>query len=152
MTIRNKNSSGDDGISAKIFQNLPDSALTVLSEAINHSWISGTFPSELKTAKVIPLFKGGDPESLSNYRPISLLSTLSKIIEKLAKSRIISFLERYNILNQNQFGFQNNKSTNDAMFSFLEGIYEGMNRGGALRQCSVIYRRRLIVSIAEYFC
>lgn len=89
-SIKNKNASGDDGLSAKLFLALPDAALTVLCEAINVSWETGVFPSCLKSAKIIPIYKSGVTGDPSNYRPISLLSTLSKIIEKLTKSRIAS--------------------------------------------------------------
>lgn len=128
--VRTKNSSGVDGMSAKIYLNLPATVLDILAQAINISWESGIFSPCLRSAKVIPLYKGGDIDEPSNYRPISLLSTLSKIIEKLVKSRMTSFINVNNILNSSQFGFQEEKSTNDAMFRLLEDLYSRINRGG----------------------
>lgn len=125
--IKNKNSSGIDEISIKIFENLPEPALDVLVCLINKSFQSGVFPSFLKTSLVIPLYKGGDAENPSNYRPISLIPTLAKIIEKLIKKRVMEFLLSVNLLSDYQFGFQQNKSTNDAMFSFLNTVYTKLN-------------------------
>lgn len=131
--IKNKTSSGIDDISVKIFENLPDCALIVLVQAINDSFITGVFPASLKRAIVIPLHKGGELDDPSNFRPISLLSTLSKIIEKLVKKRMLQFLNEQNILNKNQFGFQNTKNTSDAIFAFLEKMYVKLNGGEAVR-------------------
>lgn len=125
--IKNKNSSGIDEISPKILCNLPDTALHVLVNIINGYFAMGEFPSCLKTALVIPLFKGGELDDPSNFRPISLLSTLSKIIEKLMKKRVLEFMTDNKILSYSQFGFQSSKSTNDAIFSFLENVYINLN-------------------------
>lgn len=81
--MRCNNSTDIDEISIKILNNLPDSGLIIPVMAINKSFALGKFPPYLKPAFVIPLFKGGNSEDPSNFRPISLLSTLSKIIEKL---------------------------------------------------------------------
>ena len=128
--IKNKNSAGDDGVSVKILLNLPDTVLDILVQAINVSWESGIFSPCLKSAKVIPLHKGGDTDEPSNYCPNSLLSTLSKIIEKLVKTRMMSFINVNNILSSSQFGFQEKKGTNDAMFRLLEELYSRINKGG----------------------
>lgn len=127
--IKNKNTSGWDCISLKIFLKLPDNILQILVEAINTSFETGTFPSCLKIAEVVPLFKSGDHDSPSNYRPVSLLPTLSKIIEKLVKKRILDFLHRNKVLCAEQFGFHASKSTNDAIFAFLEKLYLQINDG-----------------------
>ena len=108
---------------------LPERLLHCLAEVINWSFASGTFPSTLKLAKVIPLYKGGDSDDPSNFRPISLLPTLSKIIERIVKERMMNFLKRNNVLTINQFGFLASKGTNDAMFSFLENLYLRLNDG-----------------------
>lgn len=127
--MKNLNSSGWDDMSLRIFIMLPDRALQALAEAINNSFSAGTFPSFLKLARVIPLFKGGDSESASNFRPISLLPTMSKIVEKLVKSRVVGYINRHGFLNGDQFGFRESKGTNDAMFSLLRDLYVGLNDG-----------------------
>lgn len=129
--IKNKNASGIDEMSIKIFENLPDVTLNVLVYLINKSFQMGIFPSFLKISLVIPLHKGGDVDDPSNYRPISLIPTLAKIIEKLVKKRVLGFLISSKLLSSEQFGFQCNKSTNDAMFSFLYRVYTELNMGEA---------------------
>lgn len=125
--LKNKKSSGTDEITVKIFENLNDGILEVLSQAINRSFYSGLFPNCLKTALVIPLHKSGSYDDPANFRPISLLPTLSKIIEKILKKQILAFLNKHHIINASQFGFQKSLSTNDALFSFLENLYLSLN-------------------------
>ena len=131
-SIKNKASHGEDNVSAKIFLSLPEVALRALSEAINHLWVCGLYPSSLKNATVIPLHKGGTWEDPGNFRPISLLSTISKIVEKLVKVRMVSFLEQHKIIHFSQFGFQSQKGTSDAIFQFLERVYCGLNEREAV--------------------
>ena len=78
----------------------------------------------MKVAKVIPLFKNDSPFIVSNYRPISLLPIFSKIFEKLMHLRLTEFINNNNILNENQFGFQKNKSTELAISSITTNIIE----------------------------
>ena len=95
-----------------------------MTELFNESIFNGKFPDKLKTGRVIPLHKSGPTTSLKNYRPITTLSVFSKIFEKLVHHRMTSFISRYNIIKPNQFGFQKNKSTSDAILEFLENVYE----------------------------
>ena len=132
IQIKNKNSSGYDGISVRIFDCLPESALQALAGAINQSFVVGEFPMCLKSAVVVPLFKGGDMIDPSNFRPISLLPTLSKVIEKIVKKRLMLFLGNNEILNPFQFGFLSGKNTDDAIFSLLNEVYLNINGGEAV--------------------
>ena len=68
------------------------------------------FPCTFKTAKVVPIFKTGDKNSVNNYRPISLLPNLSKVLEKLIKIRFVKFFDKYNILYDYQYGFREGHS------------------------------------------
>lgn len=90
--------STDDGISIRVLEGLPDNAILTLFDVINMSFLTASFPSSFKEAKILPLLKGGDRSSLSNYRPISLLPTLSKLIECLINGRVVSFLEQNTVL------------------------------------------------------
>lgn len=88
---------------------LKDAALVIakpLTYIINLSLRSGTVPPEWKEAKVLPLFKSGSSTEIGNYRPISLLPILSKILEKVVYSQLVSYLESNNLLPDNQFGFR----------------------------------------------
>ena len=91
----------------------------LLKHVFNRSLAEGIFHNVLKKAKVIPIFKSGDKSLAENYRPISLLPKISKIFEKLIKSRISNVLNKFNILNDNQYGFRKNLSTSDALSDVL---------------------------------
>ena len=70
----------------------------------------GTYPDLLKIAEVVPIFKKGERNKMTNYRPISLLSQFNKVFEKLLYTRIYSYLTRFYLLSDNQFGFRKNFS------------------------------------------
>ena len=91
-----------------------------LSHIMNCSLISGIVPSKLKIAKVIPIFKNGHREDMYNYRPISVLPCFSKIFKKIIANRLLSFLLKYNILYDHQFGFIPGKSTTHAILSLVD--------------------------------
>ena len=75
----------------------------------------GIFPDKLKIAKIIPLHKGGKIDEITNYRPISILSSLSKIFEKVINKRFIDFLKKHNVISNYQFGFREGMSTTLAL-------------------------------------
>ena len=94
---------------------------------INSSILTGTFPECLKLARITPAHKKGDKMSTNNYRPIASLPFLSKVYERLVANRIISFFEKFKLIDLLQFGFQRNKSTADALFHLTEYIYKGID-------------------------
>ena len=96
----------------------PKTILKALSHVFNLSLAQGTFISSFKTAKVIPIYKKGDSKIIQNYRPVSLLSCFSKILEKVVYLRLNNFLETNNFFYSCQFGFRENYSTELAA-SFL---------------------------------
>ena len=89
----------------------------------NQSVTSGKFPKSLKLARIIPLHKKGPKTDINNYRPISLLNIFSKIFEKLMKAHLISFMKENDILSKTQYGFQQGRSTIDALIKFSSEIY-----------------------------
>ena len=94
---------------------------------INLSLEKGEFPEELKQGLIKPIFKKGEKQLCSNYRPITILSTLSKTFEKVMYTRLNSFLMKNNILSSNQFGFQKNKSTNQALIQLITCIVDSID-------------------------
>ena len=96
---------GPYSIPGNILKALKANLCHPLKTIINMSFATGTYPDQLKVAKVIPIFKKGDKLLVSNYRPISLLSNINKIFEKLVYSRLYSFLELHNCIYELQFGF-----------------------------------------------
>ena len=86
-----------------------------LEHIFNTSLQAGVFPDGMKIARVIPLFKNGNINDFTNYRPISLLSEFSKILEKIFHNRMMSFIEEKNIMYESQYGFRKNMSTSLAL-------------------------------------
>ena len=95
-----------------------------LCNIFNSSLQRGVFPHKLKLAKVVPVHKKGDKNLLNNYRPISVLSTFSKIFEKLIYTRLMSFLSSKNILYNRQYGFRKTYSSYMALLDFINTISE----------------------------
>ena len=102
----NNSSPGWDGIPSRLAKRVLNSYIKPLTLLINKSFRDGIFPDELKLAKVIPIYKSGSTMELCNYRPISVLNIFSKIFERLMYNKLIQFLDQYNVLYQNQFGFR----------------------------------------------
>ncbi len=89
----------------------------------NQSFLTGTFPSNMKTAKVIPFFKNGDRHRFFNYRPISLLSQFSKIFVH----RLDNFIDKHRLLSDHQYGFKSNRSTSMDVMELVEDISSSMD-------------------------
>ena len=98
-----------------------------LVKLINASFSSGIFPSALKTAKITPIFKGGDNTFPTNYRPISSLPFLSKIIERALYDRIMNFADEYSLFTDLQFGFRKGISTVDSLIHLTESVYNSLD-------------------------
>ena len=109
--LKPKVSSGADFISNKLLKEIAPIIITPLHYLINLSLETGFVPSELKLAKVIPVFKDGDKHEFTNYRPISLLSSFAKLLEKIVSRQLLGFLNAHDILYQHQYGFRANHNT-----------------------------------------
>ena len=99
-----------------------------LTTIINLSLAKGKVPDEWKAARVIPLFKKGKIENLDNYRPISVLSTASKILERAVHCQLYEYLNKHKLLNPFQCGFRRNHSTETAAISFTDSIRRQMDQ------------------------
>ena len=104
--LKSSRSSGYDGISVNLLKQIIHSIASPLTHIFNKSLASGRCPNSLKIAKVIPIFKKDNQYQLKNYRPISLLPGISKILEKIVYNRLFSFLNMNELLIPNQFGFR----------------------------------------------
>jgi hypothetical protein len=117
-----KNTTGVDNIPTKLIKTCSTYLLEPIFQICNESLASGIFPDMYKTAKVLPLHKKGNIKDPSNYRPISMLDPFSKIIEKLMSIRLMDFLVKFNIFTNEQHGFLKKRSTESAVFNFIEDI------------------------------
>ena len=111
---------------------LKDSATVIsqpLAYLINLSLQTSTIPQEWKTARVTPLHKSGDTTNTDNYRPISVLPILSKVLERAVHSQIMEYLESHGLLSKNQFGYRKKRSTELATTLFLDNIRRKIDKG-----------------------
>ena len=123
--VKNLNSSkscGHDGFSTALLKNIIHPIATPLTHIFNLSISKGICPSPLKIAKVIPIFKKDNPHEISNYRPISILPCISKILEKIIYDRLYRFLNVHKLLNLNQYGFRKNHSPDLALVQLFDKI------------------------------
>jgi len=122
-----KSSTDQNGLSSSFIKNIISEIAEPLRHIFNLSLKTGTVPSNLKIAKVIPIFKSGDTHNVDNYRPISLLCTFSKIFEKIVASRLTNYIDANNILNKFQFGFRKSHSTSHPMVHLMNKISDALN-------------------------
>ena len=104
----------------------------ILSEILNTSIKSGIYPANLKIAKIIPVHKGEDETDASNYRPI--LSIFNRIFEKIVYKRMVSYIEKQNLLYSSQYGFRKGHSTQHAILELLNDIQTNMNKARRTRE------------------
>ena len=120
--LKPKSSAGHDNISSKLLRHMREIVAYPLSIIINQSLCTGLFPNRLKLAKVIPLYKKDDNKSFGNYRPISLLSSLSKVFEKIVFDQLYEYLISNGVLFESQYGFRKQHSTELAALELTDRI------------------------------
>ena len=109
----------------------------ILQILISKSLLQGHFPPLLKEARVCPIFKKGDHEKCSNYRPISLISNIRKIYERLMHNRVHDFMLKENTLYDLQFDFRKGTSTTHALVNLVENIKKSL--GNKTNVCGVFH-------------
>ena len=127
--LNSSKASGPNSIPYRILFLLKNDISKQLADLFNLSFFTGVFPSVLKTAKVVPVFKKDSKLDYSNYRPISLLSNIEKILEKLMYKRLYTFLNNNNIIYNLQFGFRQQYSTSHALINITEIIRKALDDG-----------------------
>ena len=125
----NNSSPGYDGIPLTLVKRTMHLYLKTFTLIINQAFYDGVFPRELKIAKVIPIYKSGSTMELNNYRPISVLNIFSKVFERPMYDRLTQFLDKYNIVYHNQFGFKQYHSTQHALITLVDKITKSLDSG-----------------------
>ena len=125
--LKNTKSEGLDNIPTKIIKSSNDILSHHLTRIFNLSITSGVFPDLLKAAKIRPIHKAESRKLLTNYRPISILSPISKILERIVFNQLTTFLSANNILYKYQFGFRKNHSTELALIEISDLIYKALD-------------------------
>ena len=125
--LNDTNAFGSDGIPFSYLRDALPVLIYYIFIIINTSIVTGIFPKSWKHPFVIPYFKKGDTDNVSNYRPISLLPILSKILEKIVANQLMLFLESNKLLSESQHGFRKNLSTETALMKVNEVIYNNID-------------------------
>jgi len=125
---RNK-STGLDNLPPGLLKDCADEVAQPLCYIINLSLSSSTVPTFWKQAKVVPIHKSGDSDNPANYRPISILPVLSKILEKAVYSQLINYLENNQLLSEAQYGYRKRRSTELAAVYFIDDIRKQVDNG-----------------------
>jgi hypothetical protein len=149
-SLKTKNSYGYDEISVKILKSSAPFIISPLTYICNKSLSSGVFSERLKDAIVKPIHKKGDRSLPLNYRPISLLTSFSKIFEKLIYFRLYKYIRTNHILAKEQYGFKINSSTEEATYNVTNEILQAMNNRFCLGEYFVTSRRPLTVLTIEF--
>ena len=129
-TLDQSKSTGPNSIPFKILKCMDEEFATILSKIFNMSISNGEFIGDLKLVKVVPVFKNkGSSLETGNYRPISLLSNIDKIFEKIVHKRMSDYLEAKNILHVKQFGFRKKSLTVYSLIYLTEKICDALDKG-----------------------
>jgi hypothetical protein len=127
----NNSASGYDLVKASFLKNNISFFADFMTDMINKTFVSGSFPQSLKVSSVTPIFKGGDRLDVSNYRPISLTSVFSKVVEICIKRRLVVYLDDNNLISNFQFGFRAKSSTTSAAASVVDLVLKHVEEGHA---------------------
>lgn len=127
-SLNDKKATDIYGFSVKLIKIALPVIANILSYIFNNSFLQGIFPDKLKYASITPIHKGGSKLSLNNYRPISILPLFSKVLEKIMQERLVSYLNKYNIIYEHQYGFQKNKSTSLAIMDMYSKLINAIEK------------------------
>ena len=127
--LKSKTSYGHDGLSSLLLKTIKKDISGSLAIIINQSLDTGVFPNKLKLAKVVPIFKKDDDTKFSNYRPISILPTISKVFERVIFEQLYNYLNSLNLFYHGQYGFRENHSTELAALELINRIIQYLDKG-----------------------
>jgi hypothetical protein len=118
--LKPKTSAGVDCVSNKLLKRIAPIIITPLNYLINLSLQTGFVPNQIKVSKIIPLFKSGDKHNFSNYRPISILISFEKLIEKFVCFQLMYYLNNNDLLYKHQYGFRGKHGTSHPLIHFTK--------------------------------
>ena len=126
--LKSKSSVGKDNISMKLLKEIMPMIIEPIIHLFNLSLKTGYIPDDYKCAKIIPIYKSGEKDRFDNYRPISILPALSKLLEKTVAFQMIRYLEGNKMLYQHQYGFRKSRDTQQPLLQLINKIYDGLNK------------------------
>ena len=122
-----------------------------LTYIINISLTKDIFPDALKFAKITQIYKKGSFSNVSNYRPVSVLSVITKIIESVVKNQLVNFLDKFNILSCTQYGFRKHYNTKLAIADVVSEILDHTDKGCVTLGILWTSKKHLIQLIITFF-
>jgi hypothetical protein len=128
-SLNKQAATGFDSIPMRVVLFSINNIATVLSDICNLSFQTGIFPNLMKIARVTPIFKSGDSNHLSNYRPISVLPVFSKIFEKIIHKRLFSFCISHSIIYKRQYSFIPKLNTTLAAVDAINYVTNSLDSG-----------------------
>ncbi|KAK9702332.1 Reverse transcriptase (RNA-dependent DNA polymerase) [Popillia japonica] len=108
-----------------------------IAQQINIMFESGTYPTELKRAKIIPVLKSGENTNINNYRPISILPIISKVVEGTIRDRLVKFFEDRRLFCDAQHGYRRGRSTITAMVELMDAVADAWDKGERIELSSL---------------
>jgi hypothetical protein len=126
-SLTSKSCTDIDGISSALLKHIGHEICIPLAHIFNRSLITGIFPEALKASRIVPIYKSGPPTSCDNYRPIALVSPISKIIKKIVSIKLTNHLELNKLIYEHQYGFLRNKSTEHNLLHVINNISTALN-------------------------
>ena len=127
--FESKSSQDIDGITMKLLKKIATPISFPLAHIFTLSVEQGIFPEALKKSRIVPIHKAGKTDSCNNYRPIALLSTISKILEKIIATRLANHLSIHKLIHENQYGFQRHKNTEHNLMQLINYVTKALNDG-----------------------
>jgi len=134
--LKNGASPGIDNISSNLLKKYINFLVKPLTHLFNLCITQNKIPDVFKVAIITPIYKKGLTSLISNFRPISVISNVAKIFEKIIKARLVHYLESKNLLFEHQYGFRPDKSTDQAIANVTKIIYSTLEEG---KKCATIY-------------
>lgn len=119
---------GVDKINAKTLKVIRNYIAEPLTHIVNTCIEKAIWPDALKKAEIVPIYKSGEKHNITNYRPISLISNVAKIFERIIYNRIYNFVEKNNIISKQQFGFMRKIGTKNALNHLTNILYNNVDR------------------------
>lgn len=129
MNLKSDSAPGWDGVTAKYLKYAKNEIIPIITHLANLCFKKGIFPSSLKKSIITPIHKNGDKDNINNYRPVSVLPVLAKVIEKMLNFRLLNYLTEFDIISPYQFGFRRGISTEDAVTSITKHITKHLDKG-----------------------
>ena len=128
-SLKNKKSRDIYGMNVEIIKSVKDVIVVPLTRLVNLCIKLSVFPNCLKKAVIVPIYKKGSSNDTGNYRPISLLPILSKILEKILAMQLSEYFELKGLFTNNQFGFRRERGASDALMQFVSAVETNFEKG-----------------------